>query len=416
MKQKHLLIAAAALAFASCSKEEAPTVGAPEAFNTKAISFSSNTTRASVVDLAALEADATGFKVYATDAKTPNVWYADADSETIDGENYKYNTGVWAWTSITPLWPTDIAQYPMNFLAIYPAATTTNETVGDLMSDITIKSDPAAQMDIMTASASAASKPSDGKLALCFKHILSRINFNVVAGKDVDVELQRIAVDNVGDNGTYSLQDAAWDEAPTVFASKYTYQELDGVDKFTTTGTDAAEKAGAFVGSTDDYLMLMPQSGAPAWVPATWKTIADPNNMEGAYIEVIYRFDSTSNSEMRVGYASYADHPSYIADPDNTKFDKYEADPTALYVRVAYPLTATWEIGKAYSYNIALGTANATNGYLIDDVYYDKNGEPTDFEVDIDGVEPGDPISSNEINFTVTICKDWEVVTPNPSL
>ncbi len=422
MKQRNLLIAAVALAIIGCTNEESATTSALSSFDTKAINFSSNTTRASVVTLATLETNGTDFKVFATDNTTPMSWYNDGTYSINGGDNYVYSEAAsdWGWSSIAPAWPTVATSYPMKFLAIYPSSIETSE-VEDVLnnkitlnSKITIEDTSGDQVDIMTALSTTDAKPADGHLALCFKHILSRISFSIVAGNDVTVELQRITVNNVGDEGTYSHDNQAWTYAPTTFASDYSYVELDGATKFTTTGEDATEETAAFVGGTSSYLMLMPQSGAAAWDPA--KMLAGKetvDDMTGAYIEVIYRYEAPVATSS-IGYSSYTEHPSYIADPNNELYDKYEENETALYIRVAYPLDATWEIGNAYSYNIGLGTLSSSNGYLIDDVYYDKNGDKTDFPIDLEDIVPGDPVSSDRIDFTVSICTEW--VTVNESL
>ncbi|MFI3319542.1 MAG: fimbrillin family protein [Rikenellaceae bacterium] len=425
MKQRNLLIAAAALAIVGCTNDESATTAALSTFDSKAINFSSNTTRASVVTLATLETDGNKFKVFATSGDNPTSWYTDG-TYTINGEyNYVYSEAAsdWAWSSISPAWPTATTGYPMRFLAVYPSSITTSEAKDELTeeislnSEITIEATSADQVDIMTALSTTNAKPADGHLALCFKHILSRLNFSIVAGNGVTVELQRITVNNVGNKGKYSHDAQAWTDAPDEFASDYTYVELVEDDKFTTTGKDETVENAAFVSEDDNYnyLMLMPQIDAPEWDPA--KMVSgdeDVDDMTGAYIEVIYRYEAPVATSS-IGYSSYTEHPNYIADPDNEAYDKYkdndDVGETALYIRVAYPLDAAWEIGNAYSYNIGLGTLSSSNGYLIDDVYYDKNGDPTDFPIDLEDIKPGDPVSSDRIDFTVSICNEWVTVT-----
>ncbi len=62
-------------------------------------------------------------------------------------------------------------------------------------------------------------------------------------------------------------------------------------------------------------------------------------------------------------------------------------------------------MGKAYTYNIALGQFNTSGGYILDNRYYDDKGNPT--VLTIDGKNPGDAVLGGEINFHVTV-GEWD--------
>ena len=80
------------------------------------------------------------------------------------------------------------------------------------------------------------------------------------------------------------------------------------------------------------------------------------------------------------------------------------------YVRVGFPLEVNWVPGKGYTYNICLGTADSTNGYYVDDSYYDEDGFYTGVPIigaDGNPVEKGDPVMDGTINFLVKVT-EWD--------
>ncbi|MFI3278214.1 MAG: fimbrillin family protein [Rikenellaceae bacterium] len=401
MKQKFLLFSAALCIIASCSKDDGTSSSSSSAtsFNGDKISFENATSRASVATITTLEDDDIGFKVYATTASDNSTWY-------IDGSNNYVYSSAWGWTDTDnePLWPSDTSEYDMSFLAIYPAAptgSTLTATAPNLSAAIVVPS-PSGQDDIMTAVASTSAKPADGHITLYFKHILSRLGFSIKAGDGVTVELQCIKMSSVGNSGSYDVATESWTEAPDTFENDYTYIDLAGETHATFLGAtddDTSELKSTLAGSTDDYLMLMPQSGAPAWDPYDWADGDTADDMEGAFIELIYRY-SSDEEENCIGYDDISDHPDY-----NT-VDDASLESTPLYIRVAYPLDASWEKGYSYDYQISLGTLDSSNGYLIDEYYYDKYGNPTKFTVNSE-LTTGDPVSSNVIHFEVKVYSGW---------
>lgn len=400
MKKFNWFMLVLAMVATSCTQDEESSNAQS---NPNQIGFYTNTTRASVVNLATLEASPTGFVVYAAGGNTPTAWFTGIDGTN----NYKKTAGVWGWNSGSPMWPTASTGYPMNFYAYFVSSPTgltftpAPPTPTAMTGSYTIQPE-ASQVDFLAAKATVLSKPASGMLPITFKHILSKINFGVIPGNGVTVYLQSINVNNVGNQRSYNFLAEDWTTAqPATFLANYFYKTM---TKPATqlTGVDPAEVAVQNVIPTYSNLMLMPQI-ATTWAPTTGVAAAN------AFMGVIYRLQTASDVNA-VGYAVANSHPDYstlnptIQTALNNK---------PLFVKVGYPFapnSMTWVKGKGYTYNICLGTAGATNGYVADTFYYDENGNPT--PLTIIGKDKGDPISSGKINFIVNVT-DWDDQAPS---
>ncbi len=409
MKRKFLLIAASVALMASCTKQDEPLAMVQEEIpSSDIIGFRANTSRAATLTLDNIEGDATGFGVYATSTTT-----ADGDTWFLDGSNkYKYTSPTWGWSGTSEQWPTDAATYPITFFALYaPTYTgitvetvtkggTVANTADPLSADITIQA-PAAQSDILAATVVADTKPSDGKLSMSFNHILSKVDVGIIPGYNKTIYVNYLAANNLDNSGTYSIGTKAWSATSGTFTTDYDISSA--LTSFTSgiTGSDSAEKTATAITATADNksLMLLPQN-ATASDTDTWVANVDPT---GTLIEMRYRSEYLSSEsgdmEDAIGYADASDHPAYNP-VDDVAFDN-----KALFVKVGFPLSTAWTMGSNYTYNIRMGTADATNGYLLDDYFYDEDGNRTKFKIDFDK-EPGDPISEGEINFDITV-KEW---------
>ncbi len=404
MKKEHLLIAAAALiAVTSCTKEEASvgTVSQSQG-NTDVINFTTNTSRAETMDLSDLMSDASGFEVFATQA--------DSESWLINSDYYQYSTttGEWSWKTEEHAWPTDTDDYPITFYSVYASdlsdvtlsAATDLSTTTPLTASIAI-AEPTNQIDLLATATSTSTKPSDGKLSISFDHVLSKIDFGVIIGSEKKVYLAAFELNNLEDEGDYDLKAGTWDVTSTSSDASYPLTDFTPVNGVTGDETTAI----SFTNTSDEYsLMLLPQT-TTTWDVSSWD---GTTSIVDTHIEMNYRAtydtDTTSGESYEdfIGYTYAQDHPDY--DSTNSEHTKYYNK--ALFVKVGYPLSSTWSLGKNYTYNIKIGTEDATNGYLLDDVYYDEDGDETPFDVDLDK-EIGDPLSDGNIHFNVSV-GDWD--------
>lgn len=408
MKTKHLLTTAAfAIAMASsCSKDEAQMVAGSQESNPDEINFNTTTTRASIALLSDLTSSTTGFTVYATyTGDTTDEWLIEGD------KSYVYSGSTWSWndtdtnsaTTDSPEWPTETSEYPVNFYAIYAndmtditiskATTLTANTSSVVTADVTIQ-EPISQVDIIATSTETATKPSDGKLTLAFDHMLSKVNFGVIAGYKKSVYLNQLLMHNLDENGTLNLTDLNWDITPEVYTADYDVSSYLSSDAYV--GASESENSATAITSNTNKgsLMLLPQQATASDVD-TWSSDSDPTN---TYICVHYRAEYDSKDY--IGYAKASSHPDYISSDDD------EYGQTTLFVKVGYPMSTNWSSGKGYTYNVKIGTEDASNGYLLDDYYYDQDGKKTKFPIDFDK-EVGDPISDGTIDFDITV-NDWD--------
>ena len=415
MRKIVLGLAAMALIFTSCSKDEVTGVNDQ---NPDVIGFFSSTSRATINNLATLQGS-TGFKVYGTSAATPAAWHTNVNGLN----NYAFSSGAWGWAGSNGMWPTVATGYPMTFYAMYPLApagvvpTATPSATPVLTGVVTIQSTAATQVDLLAAKVSTATKPGDGKLPLTFKHILSKVNFGIIAGNAKTVIVQAIGVKNVSSVATYNYVAETWgtpgtDASFDYFRNTATPFSTLGVSDETTvapiyTGTPAASA----------HLMLMPQTHT------TWNKTATALT-SGSYVEVIYRV-TAAGSPNNIGYTAAADYlKDYTTFANDKSWGSYTGLGTTagkyngkLFVKVGFPMDATsftWAPGKGYTYNIGIGTLGSSNGYYTDETYYDENGVDTGIEIvgpDGKPVKPGDPVSDGIIHFLVNVT-DWDDLTP----
>ena len=378
----------------------------------------SGATRAPIADLSTLTSDASGFIVYGTSSDKTASWYSSANYATIDGtNNYKFDNSVWGWSDGAPTWPLSDEAYPMAFYAYYASQYDGLGTVDAspgavpvISADFTVDDDKSKQVDFLAAKDTAFVKPISGRLTLTFDHILSKIDFGISVGSDILAYVQAVGINNVGNNGTYDFVNGVWSAEPAVFKSSYNYWQFfsDGTNDTVIPTFDIEQDATKpiYEGTHDKHLILMPQTATNVWVPAT-------NNLpvDDAHICIIYRMEQRLRGTRidSIGYKTATKHPTYYGSQTHAR--GYTGP---LFVKVGYPFNAPkdsplWEKSKGYIYNIILGKNSSTNGYLIDDRYYDENGNPTDLDVTLDA-KPGEPISAGAINFNVGVSQ-W---TDNP--
>lgn len=413
--------------------------------NPNAINFSATTTRATVNTLNEVKG---GFPVYAVTTKTALDWH-------IQGAIYEHKDGSWLWRSDAQKWPT-LDKFPMNFYAYYPAVRKTDSdavyepkpdatnVVNTLKATITIGSKAEYQEDYLAANTTGITRPM-ATVPLQFKHITTKINFGVIAADGTKSYVQQMNINNVKNQGTYDYVATGnnWsyttnDGFNTDVLNKYDYFETPGVtaDKvkdvkqFTFDSENPAQPFYPFTptGSTEikaekAHLMLLPQAETAVWTPEKYtgtetavsdnQTNSDKNTPAGltitplyAYIGSVYRMDDGNGKDL-VGYSDASKHPNYNDLPEGSEWEKYTGP---LFVKVGFPLATgddskfSWAMGKGYTYNIVLGEYNSSGGYILDNRYYDKYGNPTDLT--IDGKNPGDPVLGGDIHFHVTV-ENW---------
>lgn len=455
MKRFVFGLATCAIALASCSTNDVLEQGSGSN-NPNVINFNATTTRASVNKLDQVK---DGFPVYAVTTK--NEQDEDALAWAIENKTYKFEGNTWKW-DITQSWPISLKMFPMNFYAYYPAAKDENSdaeyapeptkngevvNVNTLKATITIGSTASDQEDYLAANSTGITRPM-ATVPLAFKHITTKINFGVIAAAGTKSYVQQMNINNVKNTGTYNYVTTTdtekWGNTAsfnTQVSNKYDYYGTpannsdntsiipvvafmgndEAVNFYPCTPEPVLEVVQDRIDAADKNLMLLPQAATPVWTPSKFSGLSSEEQNEimtikpagkiitplKAYIGSVYRMIDEKGNDL-VGFADASNHPNY----DATKHSDLNGKP--LFVKVGFPLTAkqgdkyldlAWTMGKAYTYNIALGQLESSGGYILDDRYYDEKGNPTDLT--IEGKDPGDPVLGGTINFHVTV-GDWE--------
>ena len=401
-----------------CTKDNAPDNNSRASDN---IGFNVSSTRATSASSSTIRDDSFGFRVWATSTDAPSDWYDDGTSPIDGTNNYIHADGKWGFRS-TVKWPQS-GGYPMRFYAIYPAAPLGMgdivegfSTGATLSAEYTVQSTADRQTDLLAASATTNVKPATGTVSLAFRHILSQIDFAVIAGAGVEVEVQSIDIENVATTRTYDFIAGEW-MAPTTGNVSYSYFGITDDNAPSWPGTasviaDDLTPNPIYTGSdaADKHLMLMPQT-SPSWVPVSGTA---PTAASGTYISVIYRMSNGAKGE--VGFTDASQHP-----------DNAGGVTGPLFVKAGFPLPAdsngefVWIPGKSYTYHLGLGTYDSCNGYILDQYYYDSDGIRTNLplvEVRDEGKLVGDKLQDGIPRISVAI-DDWivsttELVHPSP--
>ena len=396
----------------------------PQKSPSDVISLSSGTsTRASIATLSTMETDANGFTVFATLGSSPTGWYTDVFGSSIDGSNkHKYVSG--GWTFVPDIyWP--VSDYPITFYALFPAAPTGlgawdyGFSPLKLRAPYTVPATASAQQDVLAAKLSTASRPATGEESITFNHILTYVDFDVIAGIGTTPQVQSLQLVNIRNNRTYDFIANDWESSTSGNAS-YTYfgtvvpGGVGGSSSLPLWSAATADEStcNPFYSNTttptaaNAHLMLMPQT-APFWSPVHGSA---PTSSSGGYVTIIYRMGTGSGTtgtgtSREVGYVSANQHPDFVP-------GSY-AGP--LFVKAGFPLPGssgdfTWQRGVGYAYHVGLGTPNSCNGYILDEYYYNDLGNRTNLkliEVIKEGKRVGDKLQDGEIHLTLGVQK-WE--------
>ena len=374
-----------------CSKDEVNSVVNGSDANSIGFEISTGKTRAEIVNLDVLQKSSEGFGIFAVNGTSSSTF--------IDNKAYRFEGGAWKWAELDMLWPTKESGYPVNFYAYFPKTNTT--LTNKLTVDYIIAETPETQIDYLVANQTGvADKPVSGDVLLAFRHILSKVDFKVVTGSKVTVEIQSVSVRNVGNTGKFSYLSLGWTTPPQVWNSGFSYMTapVKAANKF------AGQTVAKDVAGSSGSLMLMPQNlSGRGWD----KTI--PGLNYSSYIEVVYRVYETESGKDIVGFSDATDHPNYEGSTVTGP----------LFIKVGYSLPTDWLMGKAYAYTIHIADGNSSGGNLIEGNFIDENGEGTNLIVVYpetgEPIEPPDVIFPDNavIGFVVSV-ENWGPQEENP--
>lgn len=363
------------LALASCSNDELTSVNR----DGDEIAFSV------VTNSATRAAD-----VYCNNNKPSgfNVWATFNGQTYINGDNVQYQGGKWVNTSGTRYWPDG----EVSFFAHVNAGDAFNWNGGQpKIENFTVGTDVATQQDLLYA-VKTASKGTDGKAELNFRHALSQIVFQAKnTNPNLYVEISGVSVCKVKNQGTFTYptddtsdkvgehNDGAsidystqkWGSWSTNGTQQYdvTFNavQLNGSKTATSVSlTNTNETAKAY----DKVMLLLPQSSTK-WDVGTNATTGKPEDQTGTYFLVkcqIYNVAGTTVNK----------------NTDVCLWGNGGAED------VAIPVALNWEQGKKYIYTFVFGDGNG--GYDPDPDDPDPDPTPVlvpiTFEVTVDDFEP----------------------------
>lgn len=365
------------LALASCSNDELTSVNR----DGDEIAFSV------VTNSATRAAD-----VYCNNNKPSgfNVWATFNGQTYINGDNVQYQGGKWVNTSGTRYWPDG----EVSFFAHVNAGDAFNWNGGQpKIENFTVGTDVATQQDLLYA-VKTASKGTDGKAELNFRHALSQIVFQAKnTNPNLYVEISGVSVCKVKNQGTftyptddtsdkvgehnggasidYSTQKwGSWSINGTQqYDVTFNAVQLNGSKTATSVSlTNTNETAKAY----DKVMLLLPQNSTK-WDVGTNATTGKPEDQTGTYFLVkcqIYNVAGTTVNK----------------NTDVCLWGNGGAED------VAIPVALNWEQGKKYIYTFVFGDGNG--GYDPDPDPDDPDPKPTPvlvpitFEVTVDDFVP----------------------------
>jgi len=380
-------------------------------FPAEFIGFTTTTTRASSANLSVIQKDKTGFRVFATGGKTPVKWYSDGENG-IDGFNHhRYSDGKWGFDRPVK-WSKVSADYPKTFYAYYPASSVGFQAFNETFSpDVSLTAlytvqPEGSQEDLLVAKTTAVTRPASGTVGLVFHHILSKINFGIISGAGSVPYIQSLQVVNAKTQRGFDFVSGDWYTPAAGSLASYLYYGKPpagggAIAVFMPTYLDGSTANPFYKGAHNNNLMLMPQT-SNSWKPQSG---LKPNEESGGYVCLIYRMNTDT---CIVGMDHATQHPDWTA-----KGAGYSGP---LFVKAGFPLPTdaagnfTWQKGYGYLYNIVLGTYDSSNGYILDENYYDENGDRTDLpllEIREEYKLPGDPLNDGNIHFILNVV-EWD--------
>lgn len=359
MKNQIILMAAAALAFASCSKDEMTEVNPGNAISFQsAVTRSSDITTSGLQDIYVTALHTTTSGANALTAGTPyfhKVLYHKQEQENASP----------AWLS-TPqyYWPS--SGY-LTFVAWAPEAVNSQipeYTPGSALPatfTFTPEANVANQVDFIGAISSALSAPSTAAVPLTFHHELANIIINAKNTNAAYVyTVTGVRIGHVYDRGVFSLAKATTTGAWTYDGAAYTNYTIE-YDQPVSLGATAQSIMDGQGQSTYKSAKLIPASYS-AWTPASNST--NTGDSAGSYISVKVK----------------------ITTADGAKVFPKNSDE---YGWVSVPVAFRWSKSSQYTYVLDFSSGAG---------YVDPETDP-----DPDtGINPGDKVLGNAITFTVS--------------
>ena len=352
MKKQLFLVVVAALAMASCSKDESTGIN-----NGNAIDFrAAMQTRASETTTANI----TNFFVTALDKNNAN-YFSDAEF-TKDGAFFTSDPDYF--------WPSDGSN--LSFFAYSPSAAdlgatvTINSTTKTLV-DFAPAAAIADQKDFIAATATGSKADEGSGVHLAFGHKLAQIEIKAKNTNEGYVyKVQGVRIGKPVSKATFDFGTSAW--APG--SDKSNYEATYAGSEKTLTATAASLMAAA-----NDNAMLIPQQ------LTKWDSENDKKNTAaGAYLAVKVQITTAAGARV------------------------YPAAAVGEYDWAAIPVDTKWEAGSKYVY-----TLDFSNGAGFVDPEKPEPVDPTD------PFEPGDPILGSPIKFPVDVTP-WTPASENVTM
>ncbi len=385
MRKNLFILAAAALALASCSSDETTAVNDSVA-NANEINFralANGITRTNAPGVKSAFASGDKMNVYANWYNgTSNVKYFQADF-TSDASTFSPST-----TGATYYWPAVAADKAMTFTAVW-GATQTSGTAGEI-ANYSPDADVAKQMDVLVARHVSTTK--ENPVAMNFRHTLSQV---IVKAKsenaNVKVVISGVQIGYVDKTGTFQL------DRTSAYGS-----------------TDVREKKeDGDVGNETTYFVAIPKgkwsnTAATAASSCYTQTLASSVAFEGTATAQAIGSPWILLPQLQSKATEYASPTANATVSSSTASDmngSYIAFKMAIYNWngstatgdlvserwCCWPVDITWEPGYKYTYTIDA----AQGGY-----------EPAD----VDGTTGLDPVLGTSIEFSVSCTVDAWIV------
>lgn len=374
MKNSVIYMAMAAVALASCSKDETSEVnlGTPIEFRT-AVGTRAETASTPIQNCFMSAVDKDDKPVFSIQEFTD----PDGDYTLTHAQGLQY------------YWPadgSDVTFYAFTPTAVRsshnetPEATIGPHTISNFIPNYPYTSNNvtsnATQYDLMGAVATG-NKNSNG-VTLTFKHLLSNIEIQAMsANTSYKFEVIGWRLANVKIKGSFDLtnQEAGWTfgETPELYTYTYRLSQSESIEL-----NDSYKVLHNFeLTNTPWPIYMIPQQLTP-WEPDKATT------SQGAYMALLVRI--TSKTTGAVIYPTEAENAIQKA-----------------YDWVAVPLSTNWMVGKKYVYKLDFTNGAGNVAPDLDD--------PTQTP---GGLRPGDQVLSNiKISFTVNEIDDWGNGDPN---
>lgn len=387
---------------------------------------------------------------------------------------YTYDGADWSQTSDASYKWSEI-DYPSNFYSMLHSTATALNSVAEKgtaqVFDITAASGAAAasvakieftpsdagltnthnQIDLLYAGIQVAALPAAGKATMNFYHALSKVD--IYAATELADTINTVYIQDASIkymDGTAEFDIAASIEENQV-AEFWTLGDNSGVNygymqHYNSAITPITSAKAVLLATKDeDYgsMMILPQTTVGFDVSQTNTVIAaEIAAGQCSYVEVIYygtKKDANSNTVTFAG--AYADDESlvigfdavasaneryFVSSADTTTISKtaYDAAPDSypnaipypaagdpLSVKVAFPLTNIFAMGKYYHITLGFGgLVGSTGGYLVESNFYDQSGNKLPLTLNTQYYLPGDPVLADAdglIGIAVTLA-DWE--------